>query len=844
MAWNENNKIKLTISGSLINEDLTNFPLTVTIASGVGTNNIDITEVFDDLTNSGTLGYSDDFTGVNNDLLDQLLWYEYSVPSANTYYKIYENRARINYDSADTGDMYYKSYFTISGDFDIEYDYEIIDGNSTDNWWSGIRVLTTDGSGHWAFMSRGYQVTQHHRFRYSGAENSYEETVTVLTSGTCRITRSGSYLSGYFKAIGDSGWTQVGSAHDWNSSDVELAMWGYKNTTNDNYIVDHDNFIVVSGTVHADHTRKKMAIFSGGDQNTGSKCFTEIEHWDSVNETATLHVQVPTLASGVDTDLYLYYDITQPDQDYRLLSEANDTFTAANGAYPDHTRWREDGGTNYFEIQDNKLYASYSGVNKNLRSRYRIEGDFEIQTDWEVLLGPATNSWRVGFWITQEGSDGYIDYGAIYRSYEGSTHWLASNFKNANAWVGTTTQPTAATSGKFRIRRVGNIMYTDYDIGAGWVNLKSQDFSEAPNIQVIIEANSYGGNPSVIGAWDNFTVSGTVTGFVGDTGEVQAQEVWDSNFVGVWHMAQDPSGGVGAILDSTANTYDGTPSGTMTSNDLIDSPVGKAIDFDGTDDYINLGTFNPSSGDLTIEFLSNFDQKASTLGHSHHVTTKRDSWSASTMMWQIHIQNTNDKLAFTTYTDWTGSQDGEFDNFTHVSGTWQYVAIVHDYYDTILDYLYLNGLNIESHSALAFDSGTTAAVTVGAYSGGGGAADVKIDEFRISSTVRSSEWLVATHKALFDNLIFYDLLIPTPSGEVLPDAEGWTKISGVLTSGIVVRLYRRSTGEFVGQDISSTVSGIWNIPTTFDEYHYAIALYPTSGTNALIYDWLHPTLNP
>ena len=68
MAWNENNKIKLTISGSLINEDLTNFPLTVTIASGVGTNNIDITEVFDDLTNSGTLGYSDDFTGVNNDL--------------------------------------------------------------------------------------------------------------------------------------------------------------------------------------------------------------------------------------------------------------------------------------------------------------------------------------------------------------------------------------------------------------------------------------------------------------------------------------------------------------------------------------------------------------------------------------------------------------------------------------------------------------------------------------------------------------------------------------------------------------------------------------------------------
>jgi hypothetical protein len=75
------------------------------------------------------------------------------------------------------------------------------------------------------------------------------------------------------------------------------------------------------------------------------------------------------------------------------------------------------------------------------------------------------------------------------------------------------------------------------------------------------------------------------------------------------------------------------------------------------------------------------------------------------------------------------------------------------------------------------------------------------------------------------------------------NAVGYVSVESVLTSGIVVRLYRRSDGSFIGED-TTTVSGTWTISTDHNEYHYAIALYTTSGTNALIYDWLHPTLNP
>jgi len=70
--------------------------------------------------------------------------------------------------------------------------------------------------------------------------------------------------------------------------------------------------------------------------------------------------------------------------------------------------------------------------------------------------------------------------------------------------------------------------------------------------------------------------------------------------------------------------------------------------------------------------------------------------------------------------------------------------------------------------------------------------------------------------------------------------EGQTQINNVPASGIPVRLYRRSTGEYIGGVISSGVSGTFEIETDYNEYHYAIALYTSDDTNAIISDWLTP----
>lgn len=245
--------------------------------------------------------------------------------------------------------------------------------------------------------------------------------------------------------------------------------------------------------------------------------------------------------------------------------------------------------------------------------------------------------------------------------------------------------------------------------------------------------------------------------YYGDYGQIEdSAGTWNNSFEAVYHMEEDPTGGV--IIDST-EANNATPGGGMDASDLVTSAtteLSKALDFDGNDDYLNAGTFNPSSTDLTLEFVYRLDQLASTLGHSHHVIAKRDSWSPTEMMWQIHVWNNDDTIAFATNTGWVASNEGRF-TYTPPATTWQYIAITHD--DGGLDTLYVDGDFQESHSAITFDSDTDAAVIIGnANVGGSSATDGRLDEMRISSVVRPPGWIKTTYNNIMDNANFFSEL--------------------------------------------------------------------------------------
>jgi hypothetical protein len=67
---------------------------------------------------------------------------------------------------------------------------------------------------------------------------------------------------------------------------------------------------------------KKIAVT---ESDGTTQCYVEIERWDVENNKAELWVKVPTVSSGTDTNLYLYYDNMKPDND----TYVGDTTSAA-----------------------------------------------------------------------------------------------------------------------------------------------------------------------------------------------------------------------------------------------------------------------------------------------------------------------------------------------------------------------------------------------------------------------------------------------------------------------------------------------------------------------------------
>ncbi len=114
--------------------------------------------------------------------------------------------------------------------------------------------------------------------------------------------------------------------------------------------------------------------------------------------------------------------------------------------------------------------------------------------------------------------------------------------------------------------------------------------------QINREANLWVKVPEISSSVDTdiylfYDTTTTNSGYVGDTTELPAQNVWDSNYVGVWHMSQDPL--VTTIKDSTSS---GTH-GTMPIVDATNIALGKtAYVWEGGDDASkifdgNMGTY-------------------------------------------------------------------------------------------------------------------------------------------------------------------------------------------------------------------------------------------------------------
>ena len=91
-----------------------------------------------------------------------------------------------------------------------------------------------------------------------------------------------------------------------------------------------------------------------------------------------------------------------------------------------------------------------------------------------------------------------------------------------------------------------------------------------------------------------------------------ATAVFDTsnNFSGVWHLNENPGGGQDSVKDRTANKHDASPNGGMGSANSVEGIIGKAIHFDGVNDYLIIK--RPVQDDFTIGFWMMADSASPT----------------------------------------------------------------------------------------------------------------------------------------------------------------------------------------------------------------------------------------
>ena len=237
------------------------------------------------------------------------------------------------------------------------------------------------------------------------------------------------------------------------------------------------------------------------------------------------------------------------------------------------------------------------------------------------------------------------------------------------------------------------------------------------------------------------------TSYVGTVTSTAAKNVWDDNFEAVYHMGQDPSGGASSIKDSTTNVHHGTPYGTMISNDLVDGKIGKALDFDGADDYIEI--YN--SGELIAQDTITVSAivKRASLG-SQAIFVQNDTTGAYVTH---HFRLTTGGIYYDNYLPSGGGNYGsgadDTTNYYHITVT----------RDSNLVTLYVNGQFTASGTGEPRTSaGDIDNVLLGARYYAAAAQEPYqgiMEEVRVSDYARSSAWVKAEYHSSFDTLLTY-----------------------------------------------------------------------------------------
>jgi biopolymer transport protein ExbB len=240
------------------------------------------------------------------------------------------------------------------------------------------------------------------------------------------------------------------------------------------------------------------------------------------------------------------------------------------------------------------------------------------------------------------------------------------------------------------------------------------------------------------------------TTWVGETGTMPAQNVWDGSFVFVSHMRDDPD--ASHIKDSTTGGNDGTKKGVGEPAVTTAGQIDDAQDFDGTDDYV--GPANESAFDLQTAITVEGWIRLSSFAQPSTVASKWRNMGVDFRSWLLTISPAGGEPRF--YVSRDGAEYPNCPGSILSTDTWYHLAGTYgDGYIRLFT-------NSSPATPVALSGNlylNDEPVLIGANDGWGGTVrkytDGIIDEVRISNIVRSAAWIKATYHSGDDDLLSY-----------------------------------------------------------------------------------------
>ena len=231
------------------------------------------------------------------------------------------------------------------------------------------------------------------------------------------------------------------------------------------------------------------------------------------------------------------------------------------------------------------------------------------------------------------------------------------------------------------------------------------------------------------------------TNYVGDTGSIPAQNVWDSSFKAIYHLQGDPATPT-SNQDSTSNQNNPTFNGSMTLEDQVAGEIDGSVDFDGIDDFANVSNHESLqfTNSLTIEAWINFNSFGS--GSNVSIILRKGEENPNDYQLAVNDQ----KLALTIEENDGGGLNSSASLSTM---TWYYVAGT---WDGTTRKVYIDGLENGSDSKSVSIAPDNRTIYVGGRLGAGLSNGI-IDEVRASATSRNESWIKASYESGRDNLL-------------------------------------------------------------------------------------------